>query len=77
MSNGINKTYDILINLPFFDFRKADEEYGIYELVSENGFQDFINEKYLTELTELRQHFIKNNYEETRKRAHKMKSAFW
>ena len=76
MSNKINETNDILINLPFFDFRKAEEEYGIYELVSEKGFQDFINEKYLIELTELRQLFIKNDYEETRKRAHKIKSAF-
>jgi hypothetical protein len=76
MLNGTNETNDILINLPFFDFRKAEEEYGIYELVSENGFQDFINEKYLIELTELRQLFIKKDYEETRKRAHKIKSAF-
>jgi hypothetical protein len=68
---------DVLVNLPFFDFRKADEEYGIFELVADNGFEEFVREKFLQELTELRCYFIKKNYDETKKKAHKIKSAFW
>jgi hypothetical protein len=77
MSIEINDSSDILINLPFFDFRKADEEYGIYDIVSDNGFEKFITEKFLTDLIELREFNINKNYEELRKRAHKLKSAFW
>ncbi len=75
--NENSNSSDVLINLPFFDFRKADEEYGIFELVSENGFEEFIREKFLQELTELRGFFIKRNFDEMKKKAHKIKSAFW
>lgn len=77
MSNLEENASDDLVNLPFFDFRKAEEEYGIFELVSENGFEEFLREKFLEELTDLRGFFIKKNFEESKKKAHKIKSAFW
>jgi hypothetical protein len=79
MSNFGDKSQsaDVLVNLPFFDFRKADEEYGIFELVSDNGFEEFIREKFLEELTELREYFLKKDFDELKKKAHKIKSAFW
>ena len=61
MSIENTESSDILINLPFFDFRKADEEYGIYDIVSDNGFDQFIREKFLTDLTELRETNIKKD----------------
>ena len=60
---------------PFFDWNKAENENGLlFVSFSENGFEKFIKEKFLTEMIQMRKYYLMRDYVDFRFIIHKSKS---
>jgi hypothetical protein len=64
-------------NAPFFDFKHAENTLGVdFEFISEDGFKEFLEDKYLNLLVDLRNTYLKKDYKTLDEHAHKIKGAF-
>lgn len=71
------KNTDLYINPPFYDFDHAENVLGVdFECISENGFKEFLEDKYLSVLVELRKSFQKKETKKIDEHSHKLKGAF-
>jgi hypothetical protein len=79
-SDDGEKTFEfspIYVNKPFFDWKTAEEEFGlVFNIFSENGFENFIQEKFLGDLFYLRKCFILRDYMGIRFVLHKFRGSF-
>ena len=62
-------------NPPYYDWKMAENENGlVFTIFSENGFENFINEKLLNEMIMMRKYYIIRDYFNFRFMIHKSKS---
>ncbi len=72
-----DKFTDLHINPPFYDFEHAERILGVdFECISEEGFKEFLEDKYLSVLVELRKSFHKKDPKKIDEHSHKLKGAF-
>jgi hypothetical protein len=68
---------DLHTNLPFYDFQHAEKKLGVdFESFSEEGFKDFLEEKYLKTLPDLRRNYFKKDLKQIKDLTHSIKGAF-
>jgi hypothetical protein len=68
---------EIHTNLPFYDFQHAEKKLGVdFECFSDEGFKDFLEEKYLKTLPDLRRNYFKKDLKQIKDLAHSIKGAF-
>ncbi len=71
------KFTEIYINKPFYDWKQAQREYGlVFTIISEDGFDAFVQEKFLTDFITLRRCYILRDYVGVRFWVHKFKGSF-
>jgi len=71
------KFTEIYINKPFYDWKQAQREYGlVFTIISENGFDSFVQEKFIADFTTLRKCYIMRDYVGIRFWVHKFKGSF-
>ncbi len=63
-------------NKPFFDWKQGEMEYGAFGAICKDGFTEFVKEKFLIDLTNLRRSYIKRDYNGLRFWVHKYKGSF-
>ncbi len=62
---------------PFFDWKAAQREYGLeFLLISKNGYEEFIEEKFLNDFITLRKCYIQRDFSGIRFWIHKFKGSF-
>jgi hypothetical protein len=72
-----DKFSDFHINPPFYDFEHAEKVLGVdFECIAEEGFKEFLEDKYLSVLVELRKSFQKKDTKKIDEHSHKLKGAF-
>jgi len=72
-----DKFTELHSNPPYYDFKHAERTLGVdFEFISEDGFKDFLEDKYLILLVQLRKSYHKKDYKMIDEHAHKMKGAF-
>ena len=68
---------EVYINKPFYDWKQAQREYGlVFSIISENGFDAFVQEKFITDFITLRKCYILRDYVGIRFWVHKFKGSF-
>jgi hypothetical protein len=71
------KFTEIYINKPFYDWKLAQREYGlVFSIISEDGFDAFVQEKFLVDFITLRKCYIQRDYVGVRFWVHKFKGSF-
>ena len=64
-------------NPPYFDFKNAELSFGIqYESISQDGFKEFLNEKFLEILPNIRKSLQNRDWKLLDEYSHKIKGAF-
>ena len=67
----------IYTNKPFFDWKLAKVDFGLdFEIIGDNGFETFFQEKFIEDYIELRKSYIKRDFLGFRFIAHKFKGSF-
>ena len=71
------KFSELHTNPPYYDFRHAEKTLGVdFEFISEDGFKEFLEDKYTNLLVDLRKSYHKKDYKTLDEHAHKLKGAF-
>lgn len=74
--NSSSNNSEFLINMPFFNFSHAVEEYGLdFEETSQNGFKSYL-ESITNDYEQIRKTFILRELPNCRKLLHKLKGVF-
>jgi hypothetical protein len=68
---------EVYINKPFYDWKQAQREYGlVFSIISEDGFDSFVQEKFISDFITLRKCYILRDYVGIRFWVHKFKGSF-
>lgn len=68
---------ELYTNLPHYNFAVAIEEFGLdFDDLKKEGFEQFIRDIVIKDLTDLRRHYILRDFPKIRLIVHKFKGCF-